>query len=295
MHQRAGAARAEEAGGLRRVRHACTPERPLGAPMVSSEGVCAAYYAYRRRACRRLPHDPRFVCPAPIAAKDTILLGHGSGGKLSAELLRDIFLPAFANPVLARLEDQAVVEMAARAWPSPPIPSWSSRCFSAAAISARWRFTARSTIWPWAARARGAQRGFHSGRRLRHGRAAAHRGIHGGGRGQAPAFPSSPAIPKWWSAARATASTSTPRASAWCAREWSFRPAHARPGDAVILSGAIGDHGIAILTEREGLELEGDARKRFRAAQRPGGRDARLSRAACVPCATLHAAGWPAL
>lgn len=27
----------------------CTPERPLGAPMVSSEGVCAAYYAYRRR------------------------------------------------------------------------------------------------------------------------------------------------------------------------------------------------------------------------------------------------------
>jgi len=26
----------------------CTPERPMGAPMVSSEGVCAAYYAYRR-------------------------------------------------------------------------------------------------------------------------------------------------------------------------------------------------------------------------------------------------------
>jgi hydrogenase expression/formation protein HypD len=25
----------------------CTPESPLGAPMVSSEGVCAAYYAYR--------------------------------------------------------------------------------------------------------------------------------------------------------------------------------------------------------------------------------------------------------
>jgi hydrogenase expression/formation protein HypD len=26
----------------------CTPERPLGAPMVSSEGACAAYYHYRR-------------------------------------------------------------------------------------------------------------------------------------------------------------------------------------------------------------------------------------------------------
>jgi hydrogenase expression/formation protein HypD len=25
----------------------CTPDRPLGAPMVSSEGACAAYYRYR--------------------------------------------------------------------------------------------------------------------------------------------------------------------------------------------------------------------------------------------------------
>lgn len=28
----------------------CTPERPLGAPMVSSEGACAAYHRYRRHA-----------------------------------------------------------------------------------------------------------------------------------------------------------------------------------------------------------------------------------------------------
>lgn len=27
----------------------CTPERPLGAPMVSSEGACSAYYRYRRQ------------------------------------------------------------------------------------------------------------------------------------------------------------------------------------------------------------------------------------------------------
>jgi hydrogenase expression/formation protein HypD len=27
----------------------CTPEHPLGAPMVSSEGACAAYYRYRSR------------------------------------------------------------------------------------------------------------------------------------------------------------------------------------------------------------------------------------------------------
>lgn len=30
----------------------CTPEHPLGAPMVSAEGACAAYYRYRRRETR---------------------------------------------------------------------------------------------------------------------------------------------------------------------------------------------------------------------------------------------------
>ena len=28
----------------------CTPERPLGAPMVSAEGACSAYYRYGRGA-----------------------------------------------------------------------------------------------------------------------------------------------------------------------------------------------------------------------------------------------------
>lgn len=31
----------------------CTPEKPLGAPMVSAEGACAAYYQYRRHAVLR--------------------------------------------------------------------------------------------------------------------------------------------------------------------------------------------------------------------------------------------------
>jgi hydrogenase expression/formation protein HypE len=50
-------------------------------------------------------------CPAPLPAKDTILLGHGSGGKLSADLVRDVFLPAFNNPALAQLNDQAIVNI----------------------------------------------------------------------------------------------------------------------------------------------------------------------------------------
>jgi len=33
----------------------CTPERPLGAPMVSSEGACAAYYLYGSRVRTPVP------------------------------------------------------------------------------------------------------------------------------------------------------------------------------------------------------------------------------------------------
>jgi hydrogenase expression/formation protein HypE len=50
-----------------------------------------------------------FSCPVPLPARERILLGHGSGGKLSADLLQDVFLPALGNPVLDRLEDQAIV------------------------------------------------------------------------------------------------------------------------------------------------------------------------------------------
>ena len=33
----------------------CTPDKPLGAPMVSSEGACAAYFRYRRHPSRAIP------------------------------------------------------------------------------------------------------------------------------------------------------------------------------------------------------------------------------------------------
>jgi hydrogenase expression/formation protein HypE len=52
-----------------------------------------------------------FSCPVPLPAGERILLGHGSGGKLSADLLQDVFLPAIGNPVLNRLEDQAIVTL----------------------------------------------------------------------------------------------------------------------------------------------------------------------------------------
>jgi hydrogenase expression/formation protein HypE len=51
------------------------------------------------------------VCPAPLPAGDQVLLGHGSGGRLSADLIHDVFLAAFDNPILARMDDQAIVSI----------------------------------------------------------------------------------------------------------------------------------------------------------------------------------------
>jgi hydrogenase expression/formation protein HypE len=48
-------------------------------------------------------------CPIPIYEHKQIVLGHGSGGKLTADLIDKIFLPAFRNPILDKLDDQAVV------------------------------------------------------------------------------------------------------------------------------------------------------------------------------------------
>lgn len=52
-----------------------------------------------------------FTCPAPITGYDKILLGHGSGGRLSADLIEKIFLPAFSNKILDQLGDQAVINI----------------------------------------------------------------------------------------------------------------------------------------------------------------------------------------
>jgi len=51
------------------------------------------------------------ACPAPLAAAEMVLLGHGSGGRLTSELVRDLFLPAFHNSALARLDDQAILSV----------------------------------------------------------------------------------------------------------------------------------------------------------------------------------------
>lgn len=45
-------------------------------------------------------------------ADERILLAHGSGGKLSHELIEKLFLPRFANPTLSNLDDSAALSLA---------------------------------------------------------------------------------------------------------------------------------------------------------------------------------------
>ncbi len=50
------------------------------------------------------------TCPIPITERKSIVMGHGSGGKLTAQLVQDLFLPAFDNQYLNKLDDQAVFQ-----------------------------------------------------------------------------------------------------------------------------------------------------------------------------------------
>ena len=47
-------------------------------------------------------------CPLPFTQTDHILLGHGSGGRLTQELIHSVFYPAFQNPLLDQDHDGAV-------------------------------------------------------------------------------------------------------------------------------------------------------------------------------------------
>lgn len=50
-------------------------------------------------------------CPLPIFEHKNIVLGHGSGGKLTAELIEKVFVSRFRNPILEHMDDQAQLEI----------------------------------------------------------------------------------------------------------------------------------------------------------------------------------------
>jgi hydrogenase expression/formation protein HypE len=52
------------------------------------------------------------VCPVPLQHDDHVVLGHGSGGKLTQKLIDRYFYPPFENPFLLQGNDSAVMQ-----WP----------------------------------------------------------------------------------------------------------------------------------------------------------------------------------
>jgi hydrogenase expression/formation protein HypE len=197
-------------------------------------------------------------CPLPLTETETVLSGHGSGGKLTAELFRSIFLPAFSNSILGRMDDQALLEIE----------------------SARLAFTTDSFV---------VKPLFFRGGDI--GSLAVHGTVNdlavGGAR---PLFLSAAFILEEGlpiatlrrivtsmqeAAARAgvqivTGDTKVVEKGSCDGMfvntagigiiETTLRLSadQARPGDVVLLSGPIGDHGIAILAEREGLSFESE-------------------------------------
>ena len=54
-----------------------------------------------------------WTCPLPLRDYPNVVLGHGGGGKLSAELIEHLFLPAFQNEALENLGDSSVMSIPA--------------------------------------------------------------------------------------------------------------------------------------------------------------------------------------
>jgi hydrogenase expression/formation protein HypE len=197
------------------------------------------------------------ACPAPIRQRGQIVLGHGSGGKLTAELIETMFLPAFRNEVLARMEDQAVVEIGGArlafttdAFVVTPIffPGGDIGKLAVhgtvndlAMSGARPLYLAASFILEEGLPMDDLARVVESMRT-----AAIESGVQlvAGDtkvvdRGKADRlFITTTGIGVIDDGVRISASA-------------------ARPGDAIILSGSVGDHGMAVLSQRESLQFEG--------------------------------------
>jgi hydrogenase expression/formation protein HypE len=57
------------------------------------------------------PDFSAWSCPLPLADYPTIVMGHGGGGKLGNELVEHLFVPAFRNPALENLGDAAILNL----------------------------------------------------------------------------------------------------------------------------------------------------------------------------------------
>jgi hydrogenase expression/formation protein HypE len=214
--------------------------------------------------------DPlQATCPAPRAEIERVLLGHGSGGQLSAALIADLLVPALGTAApKGPLEDAAVVDvgglgvvMSTDAFVVSPL-FFPGGDIGSLAVHGTINDVAMRGARPIAlAVAYVIEEGFPLPdlRRVVASVGAAARGagvpvVTGDtkvvGRGAADGlFITTTGIGRMLAGVRPSA-------------------ASARIGDAVVLSGPIGQHGTAILSVREGLGFESDIRTDSQALHR---------------------------
>ena len=203
----------------------------------------------------RMPFED---CPVPIAETAEILLGHGSGGKLTAQLIEKLLLPAFANPALDALDDQAIVSV-----------NGSRIAFTTDSYVVTPIFFPGGDIGELAVNGTindlamgGAQPLFLSlalileeGLPLIELRRVVDSARRAAERVGVPIVTGDTKVVGRGSGDKVFINTSgvglVPPGVEMSSRR-------VRPGDAILLSGTIGDHGIAILSKREGLEFEGE-------------------------------------
>lgn len=196
------------------------------------------------------------ICPVPLPQRERIVMGHGGGGRLSAELVETIFAPAFSNPHLDVLGDAAILN------PGPGRLAFSTDCFVVRPL-----FFPGGSIGDLAIHGTvndlsmmGAkplylsagfilEEGFEmdSLRRVVHAMAAA-------------AAQSGVQIvtgdTKVVERGHGDGVYITTSGVGLLADGLDIAPQRARPGDVVLLSGEIGQHGVAILSVRQGLQFE---------------------------------------
>jgi hydrogenase expression/formation protein HypE len=201
-----------------------------------------------------------FDCPVPISATEEILLGHGSGGRLTAQLIEQVLLPAFANPYLEPLDDQAVVPTGAGrialttdSYVVTPI------VFPGGDIG---ELAVNGTINDLAvggARPLALSLAFilEEGLPLADLRRIVESARAAAARAGVPIVTGDTKVVGRGSADRIFVNTSgiglVPPGVELSSRK-------VRPGDAILLSGTVGDHGMTILAERDGIDLGGDLR-----------------------------------
>lgn len=202
--------------------------------------------------------DPvTWSCPVPLAHYERIVLGHGGGGALSAELVEHLFLPAFAEAARdATLTDAAVLDL----------PGGGRLAFSTDSYVVRPVFFPGGDIGELAVNGtvndlamRGARPlAMSTGFVLEEGLELAVLGRVATSMGRAAERAGVRLVTgdtKVVEAGHGDGLYVNTTGIGLVPDGVDIRPERCRPGDVVIVSGPIGLHGIAVLSQREGLEF----------------------------------------